>query len=112
MAAHVAAIKRRQAEARLRDRNERQRRFEEQRAEAERQFLRSVEGGCRVPVACHSVIDAQEILVEGLIAREDGTAVIRKSLSGMRAGSIDIASRLAESVLAGGGEEILKSYDS
>ena len=82
------------------------------RARTERAFLRAVEGGCRIPVACHSTIDGEDITITGLVAKEDGSVVIRKSTSGKTDQGAGLAQRLAMAILADGGKEILESYDS
>jgi hydroxymethylbilane synthase len=81
------------------------------RALTERAFLRRIEGGCRVPVACHSTLESRLITVSGLVAREDGSAEIRRSATGEAKHSVAIAEQLASTILAEGGKEIMKSYE-
>ncbi len=81
-------------------------------AKTERAFLRTVEGGCRVPVACHSRIDGLDISISGLIAKEDGGIVIQKSADGKTKQALALAERLAGMILDDGGKEILKTYVS
>jgi hydroxymethylbilane synthase len=44
---------------------------------AERAFLAALDGSCRTPIAALAVIDGDRVRLEGLVARPDGTAVIR-----------------------------------
>jgi hydroxymethylbilane synthase len=44
---------------------------------AERAFLAALDGSCRTPIAALAVIDGGQVRLEGLVARPDGTAVIR-----------------------------------
>ena len=44
---------------------------------AERAFLAALDGSCRTPIAALARIDGGEIDLEGLVARPDGTAIVR-----------------------------------
>jgi hydroxymethylbilane synthase len=44
---------------------------------AERAFLAALDGSCRTPIAALAVIDGDRVRLEGLVARPDGTALIR-----------------------------------
>ena len=44
---------------------------------AERAFLAALDGSCRTPIAALATIDRARVRLEGLVARPDGTAVIR-----------------------------------
>ncbi|HHW60416.1 MAG TPA: hydroxymethylbilane synthase [Syntrophomonadaceae bacterium] len=48
---------------------------------AERAFLKELEGGCQIPVACLATRTGEEISIQGLVASLDGTQVYRDSLS-------------------------------
>ena len=82
------------------------------RARTERAFLRAIEGGCRVPVACHSTLAGDLITVSGLVAMEDGSAEIRRSRTGRAEDAVPIAEQLVSSILSEGGKEIMESYES
>ena len=43
----------------------------------ERAFSRRLNGGCQLPIASHAVIENNQIKVDGLVARLDGSKVIR-----------------------------------
>jgi hydroxymethylbilane synthase len=49
---------------------------------AERAFLRRLEGGCQVPIACHGEIQAYILRLTGLISTPDGKWIIRDQVSG------------------------------
>lgn len=51
---------------------------------AERAFLRSLEGGCQVPIGCHSLLSQDGLLLTlaGVVASEDGSECFRASVSG------------------------------
>jgi hydroxymethylbilane synthase len=44
---------------------------------AERAFLAALDGSCRTPIAALATIDGDQVHLKGLVARPDGTAVIR-----------------------------------
>ncbi len=65
---------------------------------AERAFLKELEGGCQVPIACHAELDAGRIRVVGMVAELDGSSLVKDEvcLDGQRpeeAGA-ELASRL------------------
>jgi len=74
---------------------------------AERWLLRTLEGGCQIPVACYSEIDQNQLTLTGLVSSIDGKKVIRKSLSCSVDEGSEKAIELAESILKEGGKEIL-----
>jgi len=49
---------------------------------AERAFLRGLGGGCQFPIAGHAVIDGDVLHLDGLVARPDGSEILRGSSSG------------------------------
>ena len=77
---------------------------------AEREFLRSMGGGCNSPVAVYARYVGAEILIEGLAAAPDGTRVVRESISCPSGDAESSAARLADKVLALGGREILDAH--
>jgi hydroxymethylbilane synthase len=78
------------------------------RVTAERAFLRTLEGGCQVPIGAHATLDGDHLTLDGLIAALDGSQVIRESISGTAADAETLGRTLGERLLALGGEEILK----
>src|SRR3972149_11709449 len=75
---------------------------------AERAFLKRLEGGCQVPIGAYAAIVQGVLEIEGLVASVDGGRIVREK----RRGGIDhpeeLGVNLAESLLAQGGEEILR----
>lgn len=80
----------------------------ETRAACERAFLRKLEGGCQVPIGCHSVIDGENMKVRGLLFTLDGRLKIEKSAAGKRNEPEKLGNALAGEVLKAGGDKILK----
>ena len=82
------------------------------RAKCERAFLRKLQGGCQVPIGCHSVLKDDKIHVKGIIYNLDGSKKIVKEVvhninEPEKAGEI-----LADMVLSDGGDIILKEIYS
>jgi len=74
---------------------------------AERWLLRTLEGGCQVPVACFSEVNGKELTLTGLVASVDGTQVIRQSVTCPLEEGSEKAIELADSILERGGKRIL-----
>jgi hydroxymethylbilane synthase len=68
---------------------------------AERAFLRTLEGGCQVPLGCYSKIDNDKIVLHGFVASTDGKRFIKCQtlgrISDPEACGIALANKLAES---------------
>jgi hydroxymethylbilane synthase len=73
---------------------------------AERAFLAALHGGCNVPLGAYAEPDALGLRLRGLVAREDGTRVVRGERRGDDAGAIGRA--LADELLAQGAAELLR----
>ena len=73
---------------------------------AERSFLRTLEGGCQVPIAGFARLDGGKITLEGLVGSLDGQTIIRDSLAGNRAE--DLGVKLAEKLIERGANELLE----
>ena len=78
-------------------------------AEAERAFLAATGAGCQAPVGCLSHIRGDEIQIEGMIGREDGSSIIRNISSGPLAERLELGARLGEQLMRDGGAEIVGS---
>ncbi len=75
----------------------------------ERRFLKTVGGGCQVPVACYTEMSKNEIKITGLIASVDGRILLRKSVSCEPGKAIEQAEHLAKTLLEMGGRGILNT---
>jgi hydroxymethylbilane synthase len=77
-------------------------------AEAERTFLRLLEGGCQVPVACYSQIQGNEFIFTGMVCDLTGVNQIKSRLKGDLSTSVELAARAAEEIIQRGGDKILR----
>jgi len=74
---------------------------------AERAFLRSLEGGCQVPIGGLAVLETGEILLKGFVGNLKGEKVIRQTVSGKQTDAEILGGNLAEICLQYGAAEIL-----
>lgn len=74
---------------------------------AERSFLRSLGGGCQFPIAAHAVVDRDSLRLDGLVAKPDGSEILRDSLSGPVVDPEPLGTQLAEHLLAQGAQALL-----
>lgn len=74
---------------------------------AERALLERLEGGCQVPIAAHATIAGETLSLDGLIASVDGRKLLRERVVGPSSEARALGVRLAERLLARGGDLIL-----
>jgi hydroxymethylbilane synthase len=79
--------------------------------EAERGFLRRLQGGCQVPIAGHAEVKGEQVHLRGLVANLDGTVIIRGERSGLAVDAARIGEELANELLARGAGEILSTIE-
>lgn len=66
---------------------------------AERSFLKAVNGGCHIPVGALCRINKNEIILDGLLGKEDGSNIIRKRISGKLGEEELLGKKLANEIL-------------
>ncbi len=74
---------------------------------AERAFLRTLEGGCQVPIAAHASLAGGRIVMHGLVGSISGDRIITDSIEGAADRAETLGISLAEVVLSKGAREIL-----
>ena len=74
---------------------------------AERSFLRSLGGGCQFPIAAHAIVDSDSLRLDGLVAKPDGSEILRDSLSGPLDDPESLGSALADLLLQQGAASLL-----
>lgn len=75
--------------------------------EAERGFLRKIEGGCQVPVGCYTNIEGEKITITGFVAAIDGSEYLSDTESGNIENGKSTGEKLAEKLIAKGASRIL-----
>lgn len=79
-----------------------------QRCYAERAFLRTLEGGCQVPIGVNTKIDGDTLTLTGLVASLDGQRVIKDSIAGKAADAEQLGIQLAHRLREQGATAILE----
>jgi hydroxymethylbilane synthase len=74
---------------------------------AERSFLRSLGGGCRLPIAAFGKMERGQLSLEGLVASPEGSSIIRDKVKGTPDEAEELGKRLAEMILEKGGRKLL-----
>lgn len=79
-------------------------------AEAERSFLRTLQGGCRIPVGALARIEGPTLFLSGVIAHPNGEQVMRNSQKGSVDSPKELGDQLARNFLKNGAQEILNGF--
>ena len=75
---------------------------------AERAFNCRLGRGCHVPIAGYAKKEGDQIHLQGLVGRVDGTRVLRESITGYYQSAEALGEQLADQLLAQGAGDILK----
>lgn len=76
--------------------------------DAERVFLKTLEGGCQVPIGCYSTVKGEQILIQGYLSHTDGDQVIEESIEGNLSDAKDLAFELATRFINRDAKSILR----
>ena len=76
--------------------------------DAERAFLRTLEGGCQIPVGSYSRVRKGKFNLTGFISSINGQEFIKEEIEGPVDQAVELSVQLAESLLSKGGRAILK----
>lgn len=74
----------------------------------ERAFLHRLGGSCQVPIAAYGTIEADVLVLSGLVAELDGSTLIREQMTGSKGSSEAVGIRLAEKLIKMGAKDILE----
>ena len=75
---------------------------------AERAFLRTLEGGCQVPIGANAFLEDDKIHLEGMAGNLDGSVNLRGSISGDKKEAADLGKRLAKNLIEKGANRLLE----
>ena len=68
---------------------------------AERALLAALDGSCRTPIGGHATIEAEgQIRLTGLVARADGSFLLRRAITGDRSDAARLGAELGASLRA------------
>lgn len=74
---------------------------------AERSFLRSLEGGCQVPIGVNTEISGDNLTLTGIVASVDGQKLVKDTITGIANNAEGLGIELAELLRQHGAQEIL-----
>ena len=74
---------------------------------AERAFLKTLEGGCQIPVGSFSKIEGKQFHITGFISNIDGSQFLKESASSDVENAVEISIEIAKKLYNNGGKEIL-----
>lgn len=74
--------------------------------QAERSFLRGLNGNCHIPMGALCTIKGDQIEIEGLLGNEDGSVLVKKNISGPKEDAERLGWKLAKKILGK-----MKSYE-
>ena len=77
---------------------------------AERAFSRRLQGGCQLPIAALASIEGKEIILRGLVAKLNGSEIIKSERKGDISDFENIGISLADLLLERGADVILKNF--
>lgn len=77
--------------------------------QAERGFLRKIEGGCQVPVGCFSKTEGDTISITGFVAAVDGSEYLTGTETGSIADARITGEKLAGKLIESGADRILNN---
>ena len=77
--------------------------------QAERAFLRGLEGDCQAPIAAYARIDGQNMDLTGMVASVDGRELLRDRVEGNIRDAVTLGETLANTLRSHGAREILRS---
>jgi hydroxymethylbilane synthase len=75
---------------------------------AERAFLRTLMGGCYVPVAAFGKVEGKEISIRGTVSDPDGKIAFIEEIKGPSSMAESLGIELAKRILERGGKEVLQ----
>ncbi len=75
---------------------------------AERALLKSLEGGCQIPIGAYAVLNEDNVVLEGMVGSLDGKTIIRESITGTAEQCEQLGQTLAGRLAEQGGKAILE----
>lgn len=78
----------------------------------ERAFLRALDGSCKTPIAGHARLSGNQILLSGMVLREDGSAFHSIHAEGARSDAIALGARTGAALKAQAGADFLHHWSA
>lgn len=77
--------------------------------DAERSFLRRLQGGCQVPAGCLARTDSGRLTLSGVVAEPRGGTVYKDSVAGPANEALQLGTHLAEKLLQAGADRVISA---
>ena len=74
---------------------------------AERALLRTLEGGCQVPIGAFAEVKSSGLYLDAMVGNLDGTITFRKKMRGSKKDPEKLGKQLAKDLMKAGAKEIL-----
>jgi len=74
---------------------------------AERAFLKKLEGGCQVPIACHGTVAGDTLTLTGFVSDVEGVQCLKKTVTGSVFKAEELGTSLGDDLLIMGAGKIL-----
>ena len=74
---------------------------------AERAMLRTLEGGCQIPIGALGRVEGDQLTLEGVVASLDGKELLRTSIAGPADQAEELGVQLAKQLITMGADKIL-----
>ncbi|GAB4173645.1 MAG: hydroxymethylbilane synthase [Calditrichia bacterium] len=74
---------------------------------AERQFLRTLEGGCQIPIGCHAIISDGKFTITGFVGDLEGNVWYRETIQALPDNYDTVGKQLADVLIEKGASKIL-----
>ncbi len=74
---------------------------------AEREFLKTLGGGCQVPIGAYAEIKSNGLYLSGFVGSSDGKTTFTKTIRGKKSDAKLIGKTLAKDILKAGGKKVL-----
>ncbi|MGA1847209.1 hydroxymethylbilane synthase [Deferribacter abyssi] len=82
-------------------------------SKAERAFLKTLQGGCQVPIGCYAKLNNETLFVKGFLANLDGSKFLYEEIIGNKEDAVKLGIKLAQTILNNGGDKIIQEiYDT
>lgn len=75
---------------------------------AERAYLRTLEGGCSIPIFGHAILNNNQLQLHGGIAHPNGKVILRETVVGNKEESEKLGEDLAQLIIQQGGDKVLE----
>jgi hydroxymethylbilane synthase len=74
---------------------------------AERALNHRLNGGCQVPIACHGIVDGEDLYLRALVGEPDGSNIVSGEIRGSVNDAEKLGTELADELLGNGAKAIL-----